>query len=383
MNISPGLTLQEAAARCWEVAVVGAGPAGAAVSTLLARRGLRVLLVDRSQFPRFKVCGGTLNLRALAALDQLGLGRLPERLGAVPLRRFVFAAGGRQGEAALPGGAAVSREVLDAALVRGAMSAGAAFLPGHTAVLGPAAPEARSLRLSSGGATAEIRARLVLGADGLHGSLRRGIPALRSAAQVGARIGAGTVLPRTPPAYQPGTIYMGYGESGYVGVVRLEADRLGVAAALCPARVAAAGGLPDACTAILRGAGLPPVAGLGEAAWRATPPLSRRPLRRGDVRFLALGDAAGYVEPVTGEGMAWALEAARELAPLAERAALRWDGRLVEEWEAASRLRMRSRQRACRTLTRLLHRPRAVGFLTALWERRLISPHLLIGMINR
>ena len=383
MSIPQSLTLQQAAARCWDVAVVGAGPAGAAVATLLARRGLGVLLVDRSPFPRFKVCGGTLNLRALACLERLGLGRLSERLGAVPLRRFVFATGGHQAEVGLPGGVAVSREALDAALVREAVSAGGAFLPGHTAVLGPATAETRSLRLSSRGATEEIHARLILGADGLHGSLRRGFPALRSAVRTGSRIGAGTVLPHTPPAYLPGTIYMGHGKDGYVGLVRLEHDRLGIAAALSPAAVATAGGLPSACEAILRGAGLPPVAGLAGVAWRATPGLSRRPSRLGDARFLALGDAAGYVEPVTGEGVAWALEAAWDLAPLAERAVVNWDGRLVEEWEAACRLRMGSRQRVCRILTGLLRRPGVVRLLTALWERRLLSPQPLIGVINR
>jgi flavin-dependent dehydrogenase len=96
-----------------------------------------------------------------------------------------------------------------------------------------------------------------------------------------------------------------------------------------------------------------------------------------------LGDAAGYVEPVTGEGVAGALEAAWDLAPLAERAVVNWDGRLVEEWEAACRLRMGSRQRVCRALTGLLRRPGVVRLLTALWERRLLSPQPLIGVINR
>lgn len=383
MSIAPTLTLREAAARSWDVAIVGAGPAGAGAAILLARRALAVLLIDRSPFPRFKVCGGTLNLRALAVLDHLGLGRLPEQLGAVPLGRFLFAAGGHHAEAALPGGAAVSREVLDAALVREAVAAGTAFLPGHTAVLGPAAAESRSLRLSSGGARGEIRARLILGADGLHGSLRRDFPALRSAARAGSRIGAGTVLPRTPPAYLPGTICMAHGKDGYVGLVRLEHDRLGIAAALAPGAVTTAGDLPRTCEGILREAGLPPVAGVAEAAWRATPGLFRQPPHLGDARFLALGDAAGYVEPVTGEGMAWALEAAWHIAPLAERAAANWDAQLVGEWEAAYRLRMQRRQRVCRLLTRLLLRPRAVACLTALWERRLLSPQFLIGLLNR
>ena len=73
------------ACRIWDVLVVGAGPAGAVAAHELARRGARVLLADRVDFPRGKVCGGCLSVRGLGVLNQLGLGDLPKRLGAVPL----------------------------------------------------------------------------------------------------------------------------------------------------------------------------------------------------------------------------------------------------------------------------------------------------------
>ena len=62
--------------RLWDVAVVGAGPAGAMVALELSRRGCAVLLLERQRFPRWKVCGACLNGAAQAALAHAGLGGL-------------------------------------------------------------------------------------------------------------------------------------------------------------------------------------------------------------------------------------------------------------------------------------------------------------------
>jgi flavin-dependent dehydrogenase len=63
VSLDPTLAPESAAGRLWDVVVVGAGPAGAMAARELARRGAGVLLVDRAQFPRYKVCGGCLNPR--------------------------------------------------------------------------------------------------------------------------------------------------------------------------------------------------------------------------------------------------------------------------------------------------------------------------------
>ena len=67
MTIGPTLSLADASARTWDAVVVGAGPAGAVAARELARRGTTVLLVDRASFPRNKVCGACLNVRARRA----------------------------------------------------------------------------------------------------------------------------------------------------------------------------------------------------------------------------------------------------------------------------------------------------------------------------
>ena len=114
----------------WDVIVVGAGPAGSVTARELARRGRRVLLVDKAIFPRMKVCGCCLNSAAIRTLERLGLAHVLE--GAIPLDRVRIAAGARSADVNLPRGMALSREVLDARLVEAAIEAGAEFRPGTT-----------------------------------------------------------------------------------------------------------------------------------------------------------------------------------------------------------------------------------------------------------
>ena len=65
-----------------DVLIVGAGPAGAIAATVLARAGVRVRLVDRTSFPRDKLCGDSLNPGTLAVPRRLKLSSVVERLGA-------------------------------------------------------------------------------------------------------------------------------------------------------------------------------------------------------------------------------------------------------------------------------------------------------------
>ena len=94
--------------------------------------------------------------------------------------------------------------------------------------------------------------------------------------------------------------------------------------------------------------------------WKGTPPLTRRVSSLGEERLFLVGDAAGYVEPFTGEGMTWALIAARTVAPLAVTAARRapWDASHETNWSTAHRALQR-RMRSCGRTTRLLRRPLA------------------------
>ncbi len=196
MTLAATVTLDDAARRTWGAVVVGAGPAGATAARELARRSVRVLLVDRAAFPRWKVCGCCLNGRAAAVLRGAGLGALTADCRAVPLECIRLAAGGRHARVPLAGGAALSREAFDAALVRAAVEAGADFLPMTRAILIEGAPRTlekggvRAVRLRQGEREARAEARVVLAADGLAGQFLAHTGATSETAP-GARVGAG------------------------------------------------------------------------------------------------------------------------------------------------------------------------------------------------
>jgi flavin-dependent dehydrogenase len=364
VSIEATLTPEVAARRLWDVVVVGAGPAGSLAARELARRGASVLLVDRARFPRYKVCGGCLNPRALRQLEKAGLGGLTHQLGAIPLTRLRLGAAGRHADVPLPTGAGISRESFDSALVRAAIHVGAQFLPGTTAAVLPLArgAERRRIRLRHASRDELVEARIVLAAGGLGSKLEES-PAeadgqLARPWEPDSRVGAGVMLARPGPGYEPGTIYMACGEEGYVGQAIMEDGRVDMAAALDPLAVKRAGGTGELAAAILERSGFPAYAGLASLAWKGTPHLTRHAPQLGAERLFVLGDAAGYIEPFTGEGMAWALAGAGLVAPLALRGARHgWDPELLVRWRGAYHRKVTRRQIICRITADLLRRP--------------------------
>lgn len=353
----------------WDAVVIGAGPAGALAARLVAAAGARVLLVDRKPFPRDKVCGGCLNGKALAVLAAAGLGGLVDRpgLGAVDLERVELRLAGRGVELPLPAGKALGRAEFDAALVEAAVNAGAAFLPGVGATIetGGARSGLRRVVLERAGQGCTVEAHVVVAAGGLAGTALRHERTLRTRIEHGARVGAGCAVTRFPGEYAVGTIHMAVGRQGYVGLVRFDSGVLNVAAALDRAFVRAAGNPAGAAAAVLDEAGFPAVPALADAAWHGTVPLTRRTRPVAAHRLFLIGDAAGYVEPFTGEGMAAALTTAQAVAPLVVRgASVRdWDDLLAAAWVRQYDRLVGRRQRLCRTLASALRRPRLAHLL--------------------
>lgn len=371
---------EAAAGGVWDVVVVGAGPAGALTALLLARRGVRTLLVDKALFPRAKVCGCCLNAAALRTLAACGLGGIIAEHAAPRLTRIELAAGGRRVTLGLPGGAALSREALDAALVGAATDAGAAFLPGVLAKVGHTEPDRRCVGLRGGGEEQRVAARVVVAADGLAGRCLPAEAGFEPEVAHEARIGGGVVLDAAHDStvaegaaqsagggaqsnhggYTPGTIYMACRPRGYVGFVRQEDGRLNIAAAFEPAYVKACGGLGPAAAEVVAAAGCAVPAGLAEAAWRGTALLTRSRHRVAAERLFVIGDAAGYAEPFTGEGMAWALAGAAAVAPSVHAAVADWRPALATWWTREHRRLFASRQRECTWITRGLRSERLV-----------------------
>jgi flavin-dependent dehydrogenase len=153
---------------------------------------------------------------------------------------------------------------------------------------------------------------------------------------------------------------MALGSSGYAGLVRLEDNRLNVAAAVDPLLVKRHGGPATSISELIGSAGFPVPPALRTAAWHGTMRLMRRTARPVGRRVLLLGDAAGYMEPFTGEGIAWALSAAAHVAHLAKRGVRHWDERLEADWLSLHRQLVDRRQTWCRGAAWLLRRPRLV-----------------------
>ncbi len=344
----------------WDVVVIGAGPAGSVTAREMARLGARVLLLDRATFPRAKVCGCCLNQATLATLAAIDLEHIVEACGAVPLSRVSLAAGRANATLPLPGGVALSREALDAALIEAAVKAGVEFRPG-TLVKWPA-------EVPPG--------KITILANGLAGNASPVAP--------GSRIGAGVVVPDSlaPGFFQPGTIYMATGRGGYVGLVRLEDNRLDIAAAFDATFVKAAGGPGTAAAAILHEAHWPNIPRIESLSWKGTPALTRKPTAIAGPGWFAVGDAAGYVEPFTGEGMAWAIASAAALAPLAVRAVAGWDDRFITDWARTHDRIVGPRQRICRLVARGLRSPFVTRSVIRLASAVPMLSRSFIGALN-
>ncbi len=352
--IPASILLEEASGRIWDIAVIGAGPAGSLAARQAAQLGASVLLVDKAAFPRPKVCGCCLSGSALKALQAVGLGDLPQRLGARPHSEFRLAAGGRMASIPLSSGAVLSRESFDAGLVEEALISGAQFLPRTTASLSGSDKNSRLLSLSQQNNQTVIRSRTVITADGLCGNLLRGDQNLKTVADSRSRIGIGAVSPNGPGFYSAGTIFMACGKGGYAGLVRLEDGRLDIAAAVDSTFLKKQEGAAGSVAALLQEAGFPPVEAISSLSWSGTPALTRRRISMASERVFVIGDAAGFVEPFTGEGMAWALGSAAAVVPFALKASARWDPSLAAGWEKTYRAMIIKRQRTCRWVSGLL-----------------------------
>lgn len=170
-----------------DVAVIGAGPSGAAAAAYLARDGFDVLLMDRARFPRDKVCGDGLAPRSVEVLSELGIDTSLGSLGYRPLRLFRvvssrgdsvvagFPRYGRGGDQAF----VVPRIVLDKLLVDAASALGARVLEAAEAVQlldsgsgsSPVVLRART----DDGQECRVEAGVLIVADGSRGSFSRSI----------------------------------------------------------------------------------------------------------------------------------------------------------------------------------------------------------------
>ncbi|MBI1722442.1 MAG: FAD-dependent monooxygenase, partial [Gemmatimonadetes bacterium] len=171
----------------YDVLVVGGGPAGAATATYAARAGLRVLLVDRAVFPRHKACAEYLSPEASRDLEALGVLEEVEAAGAKKLTGFRLVsddgadvvgrfAGSHRFVPFRPYGLALPRATLDSIVLGAAARAGADVRQGVTVErLLVEDGVVRGALLREGRRRLELRARAVVGADGLRSVVARAL----------------------------------------------------------------------------------------------------------------------------------------------------------------------------------------------------------------
>lgn len=353
----------------WDAIVIGAGPAGAVSAFLLGRQGLQVLLVESKRFPRTKVCGGCLNPRAITALTSLGLGDTLGGCCGESFDRIRLHHARKCAEVPLPSGMSITRTTFDSALVEAAIAAGAEFVSeAKCQVLPRVDRSSRTIRWSStNGANFTATAPIVLACDGLgHPSLHE-LPEFESTIAPNSRIGLGTVIAQDGAAdsLPHHCITMAVGNSGYVGLAHAENGRVSLAAAISPLVLSSGTSPTTVLQQILHSAGIDQTLIDAIEAVRGTPPITQRANAVAGERLFLVGDAAGYVEPFTGEGMAAAIEGASLAAPLAFEAARQWRPELADHWRRQYARSIRSRQLACRSIAWLVRHPQALRWSLA------------------
>lgn len=324
-----------------DIVVVGAGPAGAFTSALLARLGMRVLIIERGSFPRHKVCGCCLAEPGARALEDAGLAAVLDRAGTID--RMRFATGGRSADVRLPAYRMLGRDTLDMALLDAARDAGCEVLFEETARVSASG----AVSLGSGAA---LRPNAVVVADGLTGPALRDQPGFGWKIRQGAPIGLGLVGPRPDQHLPADRITMAVGASGYVGLAPIDDARWTIAAAVLSEAVRAHG--PDGALRSIYEQATGRTLRLHDRPTGVGPLTRRRERVESQGRVFLVGDACGYAEPMTGQGMSWALSGAAALAPIVARAAA---GEAVEgAWQRVVDRRFRRAHAACASLTRLV-----------------------------
>ncbi|HWN19225.1 MAG TPA: NAD(P)/FAD-dependent oxidoreductase [Gemmatimonadales bacterium] len=335
-----------------DVLVAGAGPAGSATATLLARSGLSVLVVDRAAFPRDKACSEYMSPEAVRILARLGVLEKLEKAGGFPLEGMKVTGplgATAHGKFSLAGyhpfrptGLSISRRTLDHELLAAARAAGAAVMERARVeeLLYEQGGVAGVVVRDQAGGRQALRARLTVGADGLRSVVARRLGRRRHGTS--RRMAFVAHVARVADMGPSAELH--FREHGYLGLNQIGQGQTNVALVVPSERAAhARGGVQRFFHDTL--AEFPGVRERVEAGEVVRPVLATGPFAVRSARVIApgallVGDAADFFDPATGDGIYCALRGA-ELAADTAVAALSLPGPVTLDRLAEYRHRRR------------------------------------------
>ncbi len=375
----------------FDVAIAGAGLAGASLALRLAKQGVRVALLDPATFPRDKVCGEFLSPESWGVLDRMGLAGEVARSGYHAIHRVrITTPGGREvmadvsGRDGLPG-IGLSRFLLDDLIVRKARAAGVEVFEGAR-VGGPILDEGRVVGVHARGPATgpfELRARVTVAADGRHSALVKQTGRTRARSRFRPRMfGLKRHLAGSDPgaAEEAGTVGLHLVPGGYGGTCLIEGSTTTNLCALLPESAArkrrgdldrVAGECLGRNPALARLWG---ASGPAAGEWKAVAGVRVQVSTPDRPGILYVGDSQGTVDPLGGQGMTMAFLGAESVAPFVARALASSspartggvDDRLQRECQADWHRRFDRRVRLCRGFHHFLVNPALVDLASVL-----------------
>lgn len=307
-----------------DVVVAGAGPAGAAAAAHLGAAGLAVTLLDRQRFPRDKVCGDFVGPTALVELDRLGVKDQPGFRSANKVRKAALFLDGKRlivrplpkVQGLPPYGRTIPRKALDAWLLEAARQRGATVVESAKVTGFTRSGSHIDVRYDQDGSCHTVRAAVLIGADGSSSTVARALRGAGPSKQDRIMAVRAYVSEVSGPVDRADLYFSSDSFPGYYwlfpageGVANVG---LGMLLETTPPSNAhlrtLLARLLDTDAALVARTGRRPIVGR-IAGWPLTTYNPRDCLV--DDRLILIGDAAGLINPLNGEGIQYALQSGR------------------------------------------------------------------------